>query len=355
MMGSEDLRIFFRWMWVPAMYLLVGARVMAQEDAVPTLHAYTNTIQIPVLVLGASYERIKPIAADRFSVRLDSGPWFRASHVRVEGDDPITLSVLLDVSGDVQQLLPKMSDALADLVPGSLHAQDQVSIYAMDCGELKSVLNVPPDPESVRVAVDWVLGPWRMREVENGGPTCERTGRLWDALAYVADEMHRSTGRRVILAVTDGDDEGSTRTWIETKTLASSSGVAVFGMRWRAKAIGRDVVQRWSREDAFLSLCELSGGIVRWVTPDGLGAALPEFVTQVRERYIVEFPRPYKSTAGVHDLEVRVDKSRRDIIRPAGIAVPLPDAAVMTDPSTVPNDPARTPELGNRRVLAAPR
>ena len=45
---------------------------------------------------------------------IDSGPWFRATHVRQEGDDPISLSILLDVSGDAAELMPKIDDAIAD-------------------------------------------------------------------------------------------------------------------------------------------------------------------------------------------------------------------------------------------------
>jgi len=71
----------------------------APEEPIHTLHVYTNLIQIPTLVLGPNRERLtKPIAENRFSVSIDSGPKFRATHVRLEGDDAISLSILLDVS-----------------------------------------------------------------------------------------------------------------------------------------------------------------------------------------------------------------------------------------------------------------
>jgi hypothetical protein len=41
---------------------------------------------------------MKPVAANRFSVSLDGGPQFRATYVRLERDDPISLSILIDVS-----------------------------------------------------------------------------------------------------------------------------------------------------------------------------------------------------------------------------------------------------------------
>ena len=80
---------------------LVGQEPTAVVDGgVPTLHVYTNLIQIPTLVLGPDRERLKtPIAESRFSISIDNGPWFRVTHVRMEGDDPVSLSILLDGVG----------------------------------------------------------------------------------------------------------------------------------------------------------------------------------------------------------------------------------------------------------------
>jgi hypothetical protein len=57
-----------------------------QDEPVPTLHVYTNLVQVPTLVLTMNNELIgKPIAESRFSVSIDSGRWFRATHVAPGG------------------------------------------------------------------------------------------------------------------------------------------------------------------------------------------------------------------------------------------------------------------------------
>ncbi len=78
---------------------LDGAALAAQDEAIPTLHVYANLIQIPVVVLSPFHMPLAPIAPSRFSISLDSGPQFRPTHVRTEGDDPISLSILLDARG----------------------------------------------------------------------------------------------------------------------------------------------------------------------------------------------------------------------------------------------------------------
>jgi len=80
---------------------------------------------------------------------------------------------------------------------------------------------------------------------------------------------------------------------------------------------------------------------------------LPQFVAMVRGRYIVEFPRPYNSTRGRHELVVTIDKSKA-FIRPTGISVPVADAKEMEDPTTVHSDPSLAPEVGDRHLLEAP-
>jgi hypothetical protein len=68
-----------------------------QSGATPTLHVYTDLVQIPVLVLDSWREKLSsPIAPNRFSISFNGGPWSRLRHVHREGNDPIDLSIVLD-------------------------------------------------------------------------------------------------------------------------------------------------------------------------------------------------------------------------------------------------------------------
>jgi hypothetical protein len=327
---------------------------VSTDEPIRTLHVYANLIQIPTLVLGSNRERLKtPIAESRFSISIDNGPWFRATHVRPEGDDPISLSILLDVSGETSELMPKIDDVIAGLAPLSLRPKDHVSIYALDCSLVQSLNDVPAESGGLKIGVKEALQSWTLRQQDK--QDCQQSVHLWDALTQITGEMSKLPGRRVILAVTDGNDKGSRTTWNEARNLAENSGVAVFGLSYipqYAKDRNHRFL-RWSTEDPFHSLCELSGGIVFLSNTRSLGEALTAFVTTVRERYIVEFPRPAHATAGVHVKEIRIVRSN-DFIRPAGISVPVPDAAVLADPTTVPSDPTRTPELGTRAPMKKP-
>ena len=357
-----------------------GATLAAQDQGIdqgiPTLHVYTNLVQIPTLVLTANRDPVtKPIDPSRFSVSIDSGPWFRATHVRQEGEDPISLSILLDLNGETAQLVPKIGVALANLAPLSLHAQDRVSIYALSCGLFMSLNDAPADIETLKKGVDAAVQPWMQRKGDKHAKNCEQEVSLWDGLAEVAARMTDSPGRRVILAVSDGQDKGSKHPWNEVTDFAQANGIAVFGISHDAEpAMGTPMVpsrrgggvyiqggslQAGSTASAgdahFISMCEMSGGIVtRTDDRRSLQEILRGFVQMVRQRYIVEFPRPSNSTPGQHGMEIKIAKGSY-MIRAAGVSMPVPDAALMTDPTTVPSDPSRTPEQGPRKPTTKPR
>ncbi|NYF90797.1 hypothetical protein RBB79_14360 [Tunturiibacter empetritectus] len=337
-----------------------GVMARAQDADVTTLHVYANTIQIPVLVLGEDRKKTAPIAPNRFQVSVDGGPPFRASHVRLEGDDPISLAILLDVSGPQEVLMPKVDGAIAKLASLSLRPEDRVSVYALDCKLRRSAENVVVSPELLKDAVSRSLQPWKDRMRNRHGTACQQTMHLWDALAYITNRLADQRGRRVILAVTDGNDKGSSNRWNEVRTFAQATAVAIFGMTYVPNEPGflqglnaPGFSQSLNSEDAFHSVCELSGGLVFAANRDTLDKRLTEFVAMVRGRYIVEFPRPYNSTRGQHQLMVTIDKSKA-FIRSTGIAVPLQDAKVLSDPTTVRPDSTSAPEEGTRHILTPP-
>jgi hypothetical protein len=351
--GSAGILLCGVWVW--------GGRALTAQDkpamqdvSVPTLHVYANTIQIPVLVLGADRQRIaKPIAADRFWVNFDSGPWFHATHVRLEEDDPISLAILLDAKG-AGELMPGIDDAIADLAPLSLHARDHVSVYALDCQLIRSANDVPAGHLQLKDEVDRALESWANHRKDKHAPPCRNQVHLWDAMGYISTQLRKLPGRRVLLAVTDGNDRGSVNTWNMLRFYDQTAGIAVFGITDFPWAANTRYLLGWHGENPFASLCELSGGIVMSEEKVWMAQTLKRFTTMLRERYIVEFPQPAKSSAGEYDMAVKIDKSNNLFIRASGISVPIQDPAVMADPTTVPGDPAKAPEIGKRRVIAKP-
>jgi hypothetical protein len=344
------------WVFVWALWMAGWGRGLparAQDADVPTLHVYANTIQIPVLVLGEDRKKIAPIAPNRFSVNFDGGPPFRVSHVRLEGDDPISLAILLDLSGADAEVSSKLEDAIGGLAPFSLRAQDHVSVYGLDCELTRYASDVPAEQAHLKKLVHEALQSWVDRRRDKHGSKCEQQVQLWDALAFATNQLSALPGRRVVLAVTDGKDNGSLHRWNEVRVFAQANAVAVFGMTYVPWLPAGSPSLGKASEDPFRSICELSGGLVFSANRNDVAKRLKGFAELVRGRYILEFPRPYNSTIGQHELVVTIDMSKA-FIRSTGISVPLQDAKVLADPTTVHTDPASAPEVGTHHILTPP-
>ncbi len=330
-----------------------ATRLAAQESATPTLHVYANLVQVPTLVLSPTRGRIAPVAPSRFWISIDSGPIFKATHVRPEGDDPISLSILLDVRGSEAKLLPNLDEAIANLAPTFLHPKDHVSIYVLDCSLFLYATDIPAESGPLKHAVTSALTAWTGRLQEKRGPDCRLPLQLWDALAYLSSKLYGLAGRRVILAMTDGSDTGSTHTWNELTKFAQATGVAIFGLSDGASLSEQLLDRKQRSENFFNSVCELSGGMVFFSGETHVAKTLKRFTAMLRERYIVEFPRPLNGTAGPHRLQVTIEGSQ-NFIRSTGISFPPADPALLADPNTIPQDPSRAPVQGSRRILADP-
>jgi hypothetical protein len=320
---------------------LSAVQLYGQSYPQLTFHAYANLVQIPVLVLSSSLKPLPLISASKFAISLDSGPNFQPTHVRLEGDDPIALSILLDVSESDADLMPGIDDVIAGLSPTYLHPLDHVSIYALDCSLTRSLYDLPADSAQLKDAVEAALRSWNSRR-QHEQASCSNALHLWDALVTITENMSSLPGRRVILAVTDGQDRGSLNTWNELRASAAASGVAIFGMT-RHESLP-------SPEAAFQLVCGRTGGLVLATKKDRISQVFERFTTMLRERYILEFPRADSAAAGPHSLDITISNSNA-LIRSTGISVPIPDPRILADPTTVPSDPSHAPQVGRRRIL----
>jgi hypothetical protein len=136
----------------------------ANDAPITTLHVYTNLAQIPTLVLTKRHEEMPPVPPAQFRLSLDSGPAVPPTHVRVEGDDPISMAILIDAMVPKSELLPQVQEAVTALARGPLSPQDRISIYAMGCDLTLAADQITPDADSLEDAVNTAMAAWAIRQ-----------------------------------------------------------------------------------------------------------------------------------------------------------------------------------------------
>lgn len=335
-----------------------GAQGSVPDPTTYRLRTYVNRIQIPTLVLGKRAEPVEGLSADAFSIRLDRGQAFHPTRARLEGDDPISLGVLIDAAGSQPELVAQLSDALASLVPDGLHESDSVSIFVADCKMYRTRLNASASAADIRSAVIQALQAVRSpEEMKQGG--CEASFHLLDYTDYMVSQMKDLPGRKVALIVSGGHEAGSQTSFSELERLAARYAVAVFGLRDPAER-KRDprtaldpragAAHYGEQEDRFELLCASHGGLVLEPAGGLISAELVHLMHLLRTRYVLEFPAPDRGVSGLHGFEVSVGHRGNLLVRSTGASASLPDPNLTSDPNVIPTK-ASPAVFGPRRPL----
>ena len=351
--------------------LAAGTPAVCAQNAVPTLHVYTNLVQVPTLVLSEDLKSIPSVKREQFVISLDRGPAFHPTQMRMEGDDPVSLAILLDARGDQDDILKVFGKALSKLVPKYLHPTDHVSIYAIDCVLAQTADQVPAEAAALKAGVASALASPGLHGPQQRG-ACYTSIRLRDAIVRVAGTLGNRPGRRVFLVVSNGTDASSTSGFAETVNFAESRSVAIFGLRyWEdwdhnpVKFTGTSLSVRvgpitgssGGDNDLFDQMCKSTGGLAfnlwnpelvhRW-TPD-VATPLQNLVHMLRGRYILEFPRPDESKTGMHTIDISVPHTHH-FVSATGVTYTNLDPALLSDPTTIRSSPSPA-AFGGRRPL----
>ncbi len=330
------------------------ASVGDAPQPISTVRIYTNLEQIPVLVLSFEGKRIKPVDLSAFRIKLDSGPWFAPKYVRQEGDDPLSLAILIDTSKPKNELLPGLAQAIAALAPQYLHPQDRVAVYQFDCNLIRTMYFKPADSAALKEAVDRALEGWRAgRERKTSEPSCKASMPLFDSMAKTVADLGLQGGRRVLLVVTDGPDQGSRATWTQVMNRAQTESVAMFGLtanlliQTKSDSLIAATVMHHSPLlkmplEQLSQIYELSGGLQIEADQRSESWKLTEFAQMVRERYILEYPRGRDRKAGVHNLQVSLGRDDL-LIRPSGNSAPVASEEERKGANVVSSGPAAPP------------
>ncbi len=338
--------------------LLLGSARCSAQQAQPsgwqeqtpvfTLKVYTDLVQVPTLVLDHDRQTLPRIDFRRFQVSLDSGKEFAPTHVRMEGEDPLSLAILIDVGGKERSgLVAGLADATAEMAKKELHPQDRVSIYLVSCNLLRTVNQVQPLPGLLSGSIEGGLKSPKLGKNDAGG-SCGTKIYLWAAMTAVIKDMDGASGRRSMLVISNGRDDGSAVSWPKLHEYAGFEGVALFGLGETTP-----VWSGWQSDhtDAFHSLCESTGGIVMHGDRRDLQKRLRQWIQLLRGRYVVEFPRPQAMGGGQHDIVVSIKRDGMAFTTLAGVSMSLPDPKITGDPNYVPSDEGMDIPIGKRRPL----
>ncbi|HEY0163360.1 MAG TPA: VWA domain-containing protein [Edaphobacter sp.] len=122
---------------------------------------------------------------------------------------PLTIGILLDTSGSQQNVLPMEQEAGAEFLKDMLTPKDEAFLISFDIN-VDLLADYTNSPRELKRALDKAIintGAGTGSVTGNGAP---RGTLLYDAVYLAAhDKLHQEAGRKVIVMLTDGQDQGS--------------------------------------------------------------------------------------------------------------------------------------------------
>jgi Ca-activated chloride channel family protein len=264
-----------------------------------TFKSGVDLVTLSVAVRTENGRVVRDLRQSDFTV-LDTGRPAKIVDFYV-GDSPISLAVLLDISGSmaVGGNMDRAREAVAVAMTNLRDQADEAALFTFD-SELRQVVGFTKDLDQIhRVSLKGT--PW--------GKTS-----LYDAIADTATAVSERTNRhRALLVITDGVDTGSRLTAAQVSAVANSIDVPVYlltvvtpldhpGTEFEVTSDGRST-QTATLED----LARWTGGDMRIAsTPAHTSVAIQDLFTELRYQYLISFEPGVRP--GWHPLEVRTRK-----------------------------------------------
>jgi VWFA-related protein len=259
------------------------AALSAQQpggDPVPRFRSAADVVTIQAAVRNGRGRPVAGLTAADFEVR-DNGQLRPVLSIRSDAGSPVSLAILVDVSGSmaITQKLAMARQALDSVVSQLRAGEDEVAVFTFDSA-LHEHRPFTSDPSSLGGVLDG-LKPYG-------------TTSLYDATAAAARRLsERSAAHKAIVVLTDGLDTSSRLTAPEVSGLASSIAVPVYVMATVPSIDQRMMMEAVDRADEsraadLRDLAEWTGGqMVFASTLIETTTAAAGLVAELRQQYVL--------------------------------------------------------------------
>lgn len=292
-----------------------------------TLKAQTNLVDIFVTARGKHNDIITDLTKDDFKIYED-GQEQKVAYFDLEKNLPLTLGILIDTSGSMQNILMAEQDTGARFVRDIMRKGDEAMVMGFDF-DVNLLADMTDDPSILIRAIrgtriDAVAAgvgptPGTLPVGQNGGTD------LYDAV-YLAchDELSSQTGRKAIILLTDAEDTGSkvslddsieaaqkTNTVIHVLRLADEPFYFGMGMGYSGASVARRMA------------AETGGREIEVRSEKSLDKAFEQITEELRSQYVVGYyPTNTKRDGTFRQIKIETDRPGTHVLYRKGYYAP---------------------------------
>ena len=298
---------------LPGFSAAAWAQLAPSPDAPPVSHAPapaaedipTATFKVSVSLVDVFFtvkdkqgNLVPHLTRDDCTISEDKAPQTLKSFV-AETQQPITLGILLDTSGSQQRVLPLEQDVGSQFLSRVLRQKDEAFLlsFDVDVDLLQDYTNSPRLLARAmgKAEINTAGGNGAAGIPGAGGGTVPTYGTpkgtlLYDAVYLASNEkMNQESGRKAMILLTDGEDEGSSHKIGEAIAAAQRSNVLVYVILIADRGFYGGF--GYSGFSAMSKLTQETGGRLIDVGNNGkkLEAAFQQIEDELRTQYLASY------------------------------------------------------------------
>jgi VWFA-related protein len=295
-----------------------------QQEQTPPLTLKVNVNVVNVYAVVRDKKRLVPdLNQGDFEVTEDNVPQ-TIKYFSKQTDTPLTLVLAVDTSPSQGRVLPAEQAASKQFASEVLRPKDAFAVIHFDV-EVELLQDFTSDLGYLDRAIDET-------QINGGGggpvpgtfPTTGGATHLYDAVYLASQELRNESGRKVIILVTDGEDEGSKLTLNQGLEAAQKADVIIYSILLADRGFYMRGGLGYGGEGALNKLSSETGGrVIRANNPSNTSEAFEEIAKELRTQYLLGYTPSNKDSNGVfRHIKVRVTQGNYNVQARRGYYAP---------------------------------
>lgn len=260
-----------------------------QQNQIPTFRKNVNVVNVFFTVKDKHGALVPNLAKDDFQISEDGKPQ-TIKYFSAETNLPLTLGILVDSSGSMQNMLPEEKVVAGDFLRQVITDKDLAFVISFDIS-VDLLQDLTSDVRMLRTGLEKA----RINVGTGGGgfpgigqgpvPVSRPKGTLlYDGVYLASDEvLSRQAGRKAMVVLTDGVDQGSRLRLKDAIEAAQKADAICYVLLISDPHYGSDPHEMGQ-------MAEQTGGrLITVSNPDKLGKAFKEISDELRSQYSIGY------------------------------------------------------------------
>jgi VWFA-related protein len=249
---------------------------------------------------------------------------------------PLTIGILLDTSGSQQRVLPLEQQSAVRFLKDVLTPRDLAFLITFDVNVdlLADDTSSLPELTSAidHATINAATASTGLPGIGSGPfPTAHPRGTLLYDAVYLAahDKLATQTGRKVLILLTDGGDQGSQETLASATEAAQKSNAILYVIYLTDHPLADTFSAPYDGKPAMQHLARATGGRVIDVGNNGpkLQAAFIQIQNELRTQYLLTYTPTTPADSKFHPLDITCGEHRTVDARKGYYALPTNEPA----------------------------